>query len=189
MPQKSRRDQTKHIHAAALALAAKGGWGGLTLADIAARAKVPQAELAARYGDIWDIAADILTAIDQSVRKDVSDRLGESWRDNVFELLMTRFEQMQPHRGAFVKILPSAAKSPCAAPRLARRLARSMEDVRAVAGMRGGPFKPVAVGALSVLYLSLVDVWAEDDTADMAKTMAALDKRLGWLAEFLRLEN
>lgn len=191
MPQKNPDNQSSQrakvkLHAAALHLADEQGWSGLTLAQVYTQAGLAMPKDAVD-APIWPLVADILSSLDRETHAAVSANLGDNWRDNLFEILMTRFDLMQPHRAAYASILPSAVTSACrSAPLLGRSFAAAMQDMARQSGVPAeGLRRPLATAALGALYLSLLETWRQDDTADLAKTMAAVDKRLGWYEEFL----
>lgn len=187
MAQNSIQEQGKHkVHSAALALAGARGWADLTPAEVLKAAKLKNWPHKAP-DTIWQILFDILSTLDATVQTDVQERLGDSWRDNLFELLMTRFDQMQPHRKGYLAIMPSLLAHPRTANRLTRRLLKSMAKNLDLSGMPTGKRKPLLVVTLTAIYLSLIDVWRQDETADLSKTMAAVDQRLNWLEEVRRL--
>jgi hypothetical protein len=45
--------------------------------------------------------------------------------------------------------------------------------------------QPVCVAGLGAVYLSLVNTWLYDETPDMSKTMAAIDRRLDFFQKAL----
>lgn len=182
---KSQKKQQAAVHAATLALAAQHGWVDITVAEIYAKAGIPMPASAAKT--VWPLVSDILASLDARVLAEVQDRLGGSWRDDLFELLMTRFDVMQEHRDAYSDIMPAALARSChAGPVLTRRLTQAMHDLMEQASVPvDGLRRHAAVVALSGIYLSLLEVWRQDDSADMAKTMAAVDHRLGWFENIL----
>lgn len=182
---KSQKKQQAALHAAALSLAARHGWVDISVSEIYAAAGILPPASAEKT--VWPLVADILASLDARVLDEVKDRLGGSWRDDVFELLMTRFDVMQEHRDAYSDIMPAALTRSChAGPLLTRRLTQAMHDVIEHANVPvDGLRRHAAVVALAGIYLSLLEVWRQDDSADMAKTMAAVDHRLGWFENVL----
>ncbi len=177
---KSQKKRQAALHHAALALAAQHGWTDLSLGEIYAKASLDMPKSAPRT--IWPLVSEILGTLDEAVLADVQDRLGGSWRDDLFELLMTRFDLMQAHRDAYSDIMPAALVRSChAGPVLTRRLTRAMHAMIEQAAVPvDGLRRHAAVVALTGIYLSLLEVWRQDTSADMAKTMSAVDHRLGW---------
>lgn len=189
MTQKRKNKQPKAagggLHQAALELAADIGWTDLTLGEVHARAGL--AAPADPAAPVWPVLLDILASLDAAVAMDVADRLGGSWRDDLFELLMTRFDLMQRHREAYTDVLPALLARPFPyGHRFARQFLSSLHATIDRAGLDLSPARlPLAVTTLAGIYLSLLDVWRQDDSADMAKTMAAIDKRLGWYEKII----
>ena len=182
---KSEKKQQAAVHAAALALAAQHGWVDISVAEIYAKAGV---SLPSGIGKtVWPIVADILASLDAAVLADVHDRLGGRWRDDMFELLMTRFDLMQAQRDAYSDIMPAALTRSChAGPVLTRRLTQAMHAMIDQANVPvDGLRRHAAVVALAGIYLSLLEVWRQDDSADLSKTMAAVDQRLNWFENIL----
>jgi hypothetical protein len=120
----------------------------------------------------------ILKKLEQDTARDVKKRLGGTWRDNLFEILMTRFELARPHKKLFSALFTSR-EMPKLAPRLLKDFYGTMDRMLDLAGIPSSSCRPVVVTGFGALYLSLVPVWLEDDSKDLAKTMAAVDRRLG----------
>jgi AcrR family transcriptional regulator len=172
MAQKRKTDQTKLVAEAALSLADRDGWERLDMAAAARRAKVPQATAARLFPDKWALLKWIMDDVARETEKTARPNLSDSWRDNLFEIMMARLDIAQRHRGAFSS-LPRLF--PQAAPRLAPLFPKHM---RGMLKLAGAPASPLHVAAFGVLYVSVVYAWMKDETHDLAKTMAALDKRL-----------
>ena len=166
---------------AAFDLAARLGWRHVTLADIASEAKVSLAELYAAHGSKDAILAAYTSAIDEQVLAGAEPPdEEESVKDRLFDALMRRFDAMKPQRDGIAAILRDGAEGPvsmlCGAARLLRSMAWTLESVGVSASRPAGAIK--TKGLLAV-YLSTLRIWLRDDTEDMSRTMAALDKRLG----------
>lgn len=166
---------------AALAEAAAVGWDNMTFEGIAARAGMSlgqvvldaptKAHLMSRYADHVDRSAlAAVENIDQS----------QSARDRLFDLLMRRFDAMQKDRDGVLAMGKALRRDPATAAKLACRLTRSLNATLNAAGAAEPGIASVAqVVGLQAVYLSAMRTWVDDDTEDMAKTMAALDKALG----------
>lgn len=178
MAQKRKTDQSQLIAEAALCLADTKGWARLSLSDVAKKAKVPLKTVTSRFKNSWQILSWVLQKIDADVQTDVRSRLGDNWRDNLFEILMTRFDLAQRHRGAFSSIIPSLAENPRAARHFVRTFYKTSAGMMDLAGVPGTTCTPLHLAAFGVLYLSLVHTWSQDETRDLSRTMAAADQRL-----------
>jgi AcrR family transcriptional regulator len=178
MARKHKVDQSELIAEAALFLAGKSGWARLTLSEIAKKAGLPVKAVTSRFKNTWEILAWILAKVEKDVQSEVEENLGDNWRDNLFEILMARFDNAQRHREAFAAILPSLLESPKAARYFVRPFLRTMRGTTRLAGLPRTALAPLHLAAFSALYVSVVDAWSRDDTPDLSRTMAAVDKRL-----------
>lgn len=165
---------------AALALAAEKGWGSVTMADIARKSKMTLADLHEWFDDKGDILAAWHRRIDRRVLESFDGEAGGgNPRDALFDILMERFDILNDDRAAAVSILNSLCLDPKEFVIAFPQLGRSMAWMLDAAGIDTGGMKGAArVAGLGVIYLAALRVWKDDDSRDMAKTMAALDRYL-----------
>ncbi|MCF8496618.1 MAG: TetR/AcrR family transcriptional regulator [Alphaproteobacteria bacterium] len=171
----------------ALALAGEQDWGALTLEGIADYAGVTLADLYAHF----DSKADILAALAQMI----DDRAlpegrgvaeGSSPREELFDILMDRFEVLSEYRAGLISILNSFRCDPRQALIGLPQVAHSMRRVLEAAGIETDGWQgAIRVAGLSGIYLKVLHVWMEDGSPDLSKTMAALDKDLGRAESFI----
>ncbi|MGH6932103.1 MAG: TetR family transcriptional regulator [Dongiaceae bacterium] len=168
------------IVAAALKLAAERGWRAIALADIAAAAGISLAELHGRYPSKQAILQAFSRDIDRQVVAG-GDRAGadESARDRLFDVMMRRFDALAPHRDGVAAVFGDVGRDPLAALCGAGQLLRSMALMLETAGISSsGLLGAIRTKGLAAIHLATMRDWLRDDTADKAKTMAALDARL-----------
>lgn len=166
---------------AALRLAAERPWDEVTLGAIAEEARLPLAVLYAEFGSRGAILAAFARRIDAAVlSEDDAEALADSPpRDRLFEVLMRRFEALQPHRAAVASILSDRLRRPGAGLAALPQLGRSMAWMLVAAGIPTDGWRGLLrIKGLSALWLATLRVWLQDDSEDMAKTMAALDRNL-----------
>ena len=185
MAQKRKTDQTKLIVKAALDLAGKSGWSGLTTKAVAKKARLKPDAVAAVFSDKWDILKYVLKDLELETDRAVKARLGDAWRDNLFEIMMTRLELAALHKKAFASLPDAFRKEPRAVVTFARTFWRTMAHMLKTASLPGSICQPAHVAAFGVLYASVIDAFLKDTTKDHSKTMAVLDQRLGWFQEFV----
>ncbi len=174
---------------AALALAADKGWAAVSLNDIARKIRVPLAELHEHFED----RADILTAWGRQIDKQVLEKAGAkpdpelSPRDRLFDVMMTRLEILSQTRAGARAILKSFKTDPKQAVIELPHLGRSMSWMLEAAGIETGGLKgSLKIAGLLALYIYTLRVWQDDDSADLGKTMAALDRNLGRAEEWAK---
>ena len=160
---------------AALGLAAEQGWRGLSLTDIAAAAKLPLSKVYPVYPSKAAVLAGFLHRVDAAVLAEPTEAAGSA-RDRLFDVLMRRFDALQPHREALANIAQDELREPLGALCGLCALSRSMALMLEAAGLDSSGLRgALRVKGLGAAYLASFRVWLRDDSADMAPTMAALD--------------
>jgi len=180
-------DTRSRIVAAALKLAAERRWHAVTLGDIAKAARMPIAELLAALPSKPAILAELQRQTDRIALG--GDPAEGNARERLFELLMRRFDSLAPHRAGLRSIACAAPADPLGTACAYGQLLHSMRLMLAGAGLPAdGLAGMVAAPVVAGIYLSVMPVFLAEKEADLARTMAALDRRLrrldeaaGWL--------
>ena len=171
------------ILAAALECAAGRSWAEVSLADVAGQAKVPLGEMRDLFASKSAIIAELLRAVDREVLNRIDKAPDQDKRDLLFDVLMTRFDVLAPHKAA----LKSMAQAGAADLALAGPLLASQHWMLQAAGIdTSGPGGAVRVAGLAGIYASVFRTWLEDDDPGQARTMAVLDRRLRRAERMLR---
>jgi AcrR family transcriptional regulator len=180
-------DPGERILAAAMEVAVRIGWRRAALADIAAAAEVSLAELHARYSDKGAILRGIVDKADRKVLEGAGEPDPDSSaRDRLFDVLMRRFDALKPYREGLAVVAREGggvgiADAICGAQRMLRSLGWMLE----AAGIgTGGWSGACRVKGLAVVYAATFATWLRDESEDMGKTMAALDKNLSRAERF-----
>ncbi len=168
----------RDLAGAALTLAAAGPWREVTLAKLADAASRPLSDF---YGASLGEAVDCVEeAFDRAIA-DNTDALdpGQSVRDRLFELIMRRFEAMEPYRAAVLAMEQGADRDPTLLAAAHQRNVRCARWVLALAGLEAdGMTGQARAQGLGVIIGQARAAWRGDDAGDFAKTMASLDKNL-----------
>jgi len=174
---KTHRDK---IVEAFLALLAEKPFEQIGLAAIAEKAGVSLADMRGEFGSTFDLVAAFMREID---RKVLAGGEGEdakaTARDRLFDVLMRRFEALQPHREAVRSLMRSAERHPRFALALNRLAVRSQQWMLSAAGIdSSGLAGGLRAQALAVMFARVLRVWLDDDDPGLARTMAELDRDL-----------
>ena len=181
MAKKAQTDIKTEIVIKALSLAEEQGWAHVTLADIAQACEL---SLPALF-DVVEDKGDILVLLGKMIDRKTLEAVGEpdsslAARDQLVDILMERFEVLNEYRGGVVAILESFKFDPKEVVISAPYVCRSMTWILEAAGMETSGIRgALKVTGLTGLYFKTLRVWKSDDSADLAKVMAALDKDLG----------
>ena len=173
---------------AALRLAASKPWRDVSLNEIAQSAGVTLVELSKEFYGKLSIMAAFTKLVDEQVlaRARLVHGADESARDRVFDVIMTRFDILQPYRAALKSIMHDGGVPGLDA---LGRMMRSQHWMLVAAGIPAdGPAGRAREAALLSVYARTFQEWLDDEDAGRAKTMAVLDRRLrngeSWMKTF-----
>ncbi len=162
--------------AAALDLAASKGWRNLGMGEIAQAAGVGLGEAFAVFRTKPGLLAGFTRQVSETVL--FGGAAEGSPREKLFELMMRRFDALKHHRPALKAILRGSVGDPaaiCGVPVTLNAMAWMLEGAGLSAqGWRGRARCMALTGAYAATFRTFLD----DDSDDLAKTMAALDRRL-----------
>jgi ubiquinone biosynthesis protein COQ9 len=164
--------------AAAFAIAGDRGWQRVSVVEAAraaglslpeARTRFPtRAMILLRFGQLADRTA-LTGAPDEG-----------PVRDRLFDILMRRYDALQPHRAGIKALMQTLPFNPARAALLHCATQRSMRWMLQAAGVStAGPRGTVQVKALTAIWYWGLRTWERDDTEDLSATMATLDAALG----------
>jgi ubiquinone biosynthesis protein COQ9 len=161
---------------AALRLAAERPWNEVTLRDIAEAAGTDLVAMRRSFSSPNAIVAEFIRAVDDDIiGRAPKASPDQPRRDVLFDIIMSRFDALAPHKAAVKSI--SAATS--LDPRIARALFSSQNWMLQAAGVRtDGIDGGVKVAGLAAIYASAFRTWLSDDDPGLGRTMAVLDRGL-----------
>jgi len=165
---------------AALRLAAAHDWSALTLDQIAKTAKISPAEARKIFADKDMILPALVRRTDAQVAASIGKRLTHGTpRDRLFEVMMARIDILQASRKATLNIIATVRREPRLAQALLPAEMKAIKEMVSLAGLtlplRRQPF---VIGGLLAIYGFALCRWRSDDSRDLGKTMAALDRGL-----------
>lgn len=187
-------DPTDRIIDAALALIGERGWQAAQPFAIAERAGVDLATLYASVGGRGDVLHAFARRIDRAMLEGATpDDAHETPHDLLFDTIMRRFDALRPFKPAIVVLMREWRTLPLAGLAQAPGLLRSMQWALQAAGVPADGLQGAVLSrALCLAYLATLRVWVNDDSPDLGRTMAALDRnlrRLHNLSAMLRTRN
>jgi AcrR family transcriptional regulator len=180
-------DPQARVVDAALSLAASRGWRRVSLTEIAAEARLSLAQLHALYRGKPMILAACLRHFDQAALAGPKPGAKDKPRELLFEVLMRRFDALKPHRKAVASMLRDSIGDPAALLGFQRLLVSMGWMLEAAGVSSAGLAGKARRKILALVYISVLIVFLNDASADLAKTMAALDRRLSLAQAWLGL--
>jgi AcrR family transcriptional regulator len=175
---KGTADPRDRVIDAALGLAAEHGWRRLTLAEIADAAGLPLPEVRGLFSSKTAILNGFTRRTDERVLA-AGPADGSSPRDRLFDVVMRRLDILGSHRDAVRVIARDVAFDPLAAVCQGQQLMCSMARMLDAAGIgSGGINGAIRTKGLVLIYVRTLCAWLGDDSPDLSKTMAVLDRGL-----------
>lgn len=164
------------ILVAALDLAAQRPWRDIGLADIAHGAGMGLVDLRPHFGSKSQIVAAVMRVVDdETLRRLPVAAEGQSHRDRLFDVIMTRFDVLAAYKASIRSIADAGQVDST----LLMPFLNSQRWMLAAAGVDAdGPLGIVRVLGTGSVYRSVFETWIDDTDPGMARTMAALDQRL-----------
>jgi AcrR family transcriptional regulator len=161
---------------AAFELAASKGWRNLGMGEIAEAAGLSLAEAYATFRTKPGLLAGFTRQVNETVLAG-GDAEG-SPQEKLFELMMRRFDALKQRRPGLRAIMRGSIGDPAAllgVPITLNAMAWMLEGAGISAeGWRGRARRLALAGAYAATFRTFLD----DDSDDLAKTMATLDRRL-----------
>ena len=175
-----RRTSRQKIIDATLKLAATRKWTEISLAEIARSAKVSLGRMRGEFSGKTAILKAFMMQIDQQVLDQAAEDAGDEVpRDRLFEIIMLRFEVLEPYKAALSNIVPSLKSHPEMALELSGSILCSARWMLVASGLEArGSEAFVRTRGVAFVFGKTLAVWLHDEDAGMAKTMAELDRQL-----------
>ena len=169
----------KAIFTAAFDLAAEMPWRQVALDDIYRRAGLSDSGTTRPFRCKLSLLLGFASWVDEEVAAMAGEADDLAPRDRLFDLLMLRFDVLNPYRDGIAAIVKSLPSMPMTAFAGGPGLAKSMRTTLTQAGISTAGLAGMLRGkGLAFVYLTAVRAWLDDDSLDLSATMKALDQGL-----------
>jgi len=180
MPAEASPNKRQAIVDALMDLASRRAWNDIEITDIAQAANVSLAE----FRDLFPSKGAVLGALSRQIDKQVlegttDDLAGEPARERVFDVMMRRFDALEPYKEALRRIFKDLRYDPASLAALNQVALNSQRFMLAAAGISTeGPLGALKLQGAVLVYANTMRTWLEDDDPTLARTMARLDREL-----------
>lgn len=156
------------------------GWSEISCARLAHGADAELSEAYALFPTRFSYVSELIRRVDKAMLEEFDSALAdEPARDRLFDVLMGRFDAMQAHRAVIVSLSKAAKRDPVLAMHLIALSALTGEWIMEMAHISSaGVMGQVRNKGALLAYGRAFSVWLDDDSEDLSKTMAVLDKVL-----------
>lgn len=173
-------DPRARIVDALMRLAAETRFEQIAIRDIAREAGVTLAEFRDAFPSKGAVLGGLSKRLDHAVLSHTPESAAEEGaRERLFEVLMRRLDAMAPFRAGLREVVAWLKRDPAAALAMNQVAMNSMRFMLEAAGVDSeGAAGAIKLQGLVFAWMRVIDVWLDDDSADLAKTMAELDRVL-----------
>lgn len=190
MTDQNTNNRPDQILNAALDIAAREGWGSVTLPRLTSETDLSLTDVLAVFDGIDGIVKSYLRRVDMTMLSACTSwEASDPVRDRLFDLLMERFDALNGNRAAACDLYSASYKRFDLGRVILCSTRRSAHWMISAAQIEAGGLKGVLHEAGLVTIMSYATrAWLTDDSADLSKTMAAVDKALSradWIAQKL----
>ncbi|MEP0232612.1 TetR/AcrR family transcriptional regulator [Roseibium sp.] len=163
-----------------LKLLASHPYEDVSLPLLAREADVKLSELRTCFSSKRALVEAFAEQIDKAVLDDQDEDMADQpARDRLFDVLMTRIDQLAPYKDALRALYQAVRKDPGLALEFNSVAVRSQKWMLVAAGIEIPALKGRFVTqGLAVAFARVVDTWLDEDDEGMPRTMARLDKEL-----------
>ncbi|MBC10906.1 MAG: hypothetical protein CMP32_03225 [Rickettsiales bacterium] len=163
------------------------GWENFNFNEFSREYKIPIVKIRHFFVNKNQIITKFSKMIDFYVEQKISadDINMSSIKDNLFELIMLRFEEMEDYKISLRIITQSLANNPLLLSRVSKNILNSLDFYLELSqGYDRSSLDLFKKNILFLVYSYCFNVWLNDSTPDLSSTMAELDKLLSMAENF-----
>ena len=163
------------------------GWEEFSLEKLSTKEKIPINDLKVFFKCKNSIVDKFSRMIDKNIESKlrIDDFKNSSKKDILFELIMMRFDEMEGFKGSLVKILDVSKNKPLLISIITKNVMNTMDFFLELSNSYNNyAFDFLKKNFLFFIYSITFKTWLSDDTEDLSKTMAELDKLLSTAENF-----
>ena len=161
----------------------KKGWSYFSLKSLAKENKSDLESIKIFFKNKSEFLESFSEMIDNKVLASIDkDEFNKnSIKDNLFELIMLRFENLNHYKTGLKILLSDLKKSPVELKKIMKKVFDSMDLFLEIANVKNNYLMDfIKVNIIFIIYSYVFNVWLDDQSSEMSKTMAELDK---WLSK------
>ena len=164
----------------------KIGWEEFSIEKFAEKYKYKISEVKNFIGNKNDLLIEFSKMIDEKVELniDLEEFKNSNVKDNIFELIMMRFDAMTPFKSGLKKIIKEI-KNPIILKDISQNILASMDFYLEFSNAYDDTiFDIIKKKSLFLIYSYCFKAWINDDSKELSKTMSELDRLLNYAENF-----
>ena len=174
-------NQEHHLLDRAFEIIQREGWEKFSLLNLSKQEKINIKEVKNYFKNKNEIIDRFSLMIDSKVESKVNldDFKISSKKDNLFELIMIRLEEMKRYKISLINIIDSAKHKPILVSKISKNVMNTLDFyLELTSCYESSPFDLLKKQTLFFIYSFTFKTWLKDETEDLASTMAELDRLL-----------
>ena len=159
------------------------GWKDFSISKLSRIRNIEIHQIKVFFKTKTSILKEFTKMIDESVLEEISleDLESCSTKDNLFEFIMLRFEKLEPYKIMLKKLLIDIKGQPIVLKTISRQISNSLDLYLELSNAKDNYFiDQIKLNTFFLMYAYIFKIWLEDDSTEMNRTMAELDK---WLSK------
>ncbi len=163
------------------------GWDKFSIEKLSTKENIPVRDLKVFFKCKYSIVDKFSRMIDKNIESKLrlEDFKDSSKKDILFELIMMRFDEMEEFKGSLSKILDVSKQKPLLASIITKNVMNTMDFFLELSNSYSNyAFDVLKKNFLFLIYSITFKTWLSDNTEDLSKTMAELDKLLSTAENF-----
>ena len=163
------------------------GWEEFSIEKLSIREKIPINELKIYFKCKYSIVDRFSKLIDKNIESKlrIQDFENSSKKDILFELIMMRFDEMDEFKSSLAKILNASKNKPLLISIITKNVMNTMDFFLELSNSYNNyAFDFLKKNFLFLIYSITFKTWLSDNTDELSKTMAELDRLLSTAENF-----
>ena len=163
------------------------GWEEFSLEKLSTKEKIPINDLKVFFKCKNSIVDKFSRMIDKNIESKlrIDDFKDSSKKDILFELIMMRFDEMEEFKSSLARVLDASKNKPLLISIITKNVLNTMDFFLELSNSYNNyAFDVLKKNFLFLIYSITFKTWLSDNTEDLSKTMAELDKLLSTAEDF-----
>ena len=163
------------------------GWEEFSLEKLSTKENIPIEDLKVFFKCKYSIVDKFSRMVDKNIESKlkIEDFKDSSKKDILFELIMMRFDEMEEFKGSLTKILDASKNKPLLISIITKNVMNTMDFFLELSDSYNNyAFDVLKKNFLFLIYSITFKTWLSDNTEELSKTMAELDRLLSTAENF-----